>query len=101
MVLNATYILKFGFFTKNKNPKTGAKRATRESVPREGRWAEAHTPVHVGLHVYARVKEAVSENSGRAGASCSTCPGLSDHVKQGKWHCMDSQEIRLTEVRLA
>lgn len=64
--LNATFILRGSGFKKKR-------------MPREG------SLVRLPLCVY--VKVVVSENSGKVGASDTTCPGLFDHVKQGKGTC--------------
>lgn len=48
-------------------------------MPREG------SLVRLPLCVY--VKVGLSENPGKVGASNTTCPGLFDHVKQGKGTC--------------
>lgn len=62
--LNATYILRGSGLKKKKR------------MPREG------SLVRLPLCVY--VKVALSENSGKVGASDTTCPGRFDHVKQEK-----------------
>lgn len=90
--------VQFFFFFFYRKPKTRAKRAIQESVPekegsRELNKAEVCTPAHVGLCVYAQVKAALSVNSGKVGASHSPCLGLSDHVKWGTWHLINSPEV--------
>lgn len=101
-VLNATYVLRSSaFLQKTTKTKQNQGKESNSSVfpekesSREPRKAEVCTLVRVGICVYAHVRAALSENSGKAAASSGTCLGLSNGVKQGKWHPTDSQEVCL------